>query len=949
MQNGLFSWIGSLLTLSDGLLLPLAGFDGYSTIQSLKLTFGLLLFMAVPALGILVPFYYSQSNLDHLTYMSFSITSIYGTAVWVPTVVCWVVSLVTFYVVYVFYRNFSTIRQIYLTNPSALMSFESLRHRTNDLGSVQDARKYFNISTRAVLLQSISSDYGPTELKRLLENAGIGPVVSVQQVQSPELVEGHLARRQRTINKLEMDLMAFFETLKRAALRPDTPEWRALQAEPGSGDLARSDLLSRIASLPRLSVQERCVLVRRLLTEPAFMAEYRPTHKSRHNGLVDSLSHRYAKLMEREACVHAAIRDFTTFHTDELIRMEHPTLAEEDLSAPNEGYVQKTSLITLRKTLQVRSNLVDLRTTLWGSSYAAIVVFRDKRAATACRQLLLSSRLFSLKAQAMPLADDFIWSNAVMPKADRVQREMLGDILYITLNLFFIPVTSALAVLTNLESLQTKVPIIGVIVRSHPKLKTIIQGILAPLAYNLAIFVAPHIMHLILRMQGKTSRSEIQMALMSKYAWFLFFQTSIIGVVFSSVLELLIAFWSHGYESVFDKIRTTMPSKSHFFANIVFQRAFIGLMLILLQPAVLFKKLAFSVFWPRSRRTPRAKLTFHNPKSILPGIIFPDFIVFPYQITMAFITITPLSVIPGLLFYGLASFVFKHQFVYSYAVPNESGGMYWRRLSVHLMAGVLMNQIFSVIVFSQYRAAIFPSFLMALLIGLTLAYIPFLERTFGPVCDNLPLTGEDRMRKRSITADLIHKQTHLLQVLQPIETAPVVFARLDSEGEQVEGWEQTSVSPTEILSLSSFTKLPPVAQEKQALTLSASATTVTAIPVPVPIIHQSSTHERRSYEVVPVQLTDAAIATFDPYDLDFLTDRSYVDNPYQHPAMLAHTQVFMLPAALPALLKAVQARSYKSAEEGQNNPASDSSPIVMGESAVSSPEDSPRHNPYTQM
>ena len=93
---------------------------------------------------------------------------------------------------------------------------------------------------------------------------------------------------------------------------------------------------------------------------------------------------------------------------------------------------------------------------------------------------------------------------------------------------------------------------------------------------------------------------------------------------------------------------------------------------------------------------------------------------------------------------------------------------------------------------------------MLLLIGLTVAYIPFLERNFGKMCDNLPITGDDRHKLRNITADLVHKQTHLLQVLQPIETSPIVFARLDSEGDTVEGFEgnKNTFENDEIISIS---------------------------------------------------------------------------------------------------------------------------------------------------
>jgi hypothetical protein len=952
VKNGLFSWIHSLASLSDGLLLPLAGFDGYSTIQSLKLTFGLLLFMAIPSLGILLPFYYSQSDRTEIKYLSFSIVSIYGKAAWVPTIFCWLITLITFYVIFVFYRNFATLRQIYLTNPSSLMSFAHLRKITDDFGSLQDARAYFNVSTRSVILHSISANYGPKELERLLEGAGIGPVETIQQINSSKDVEKLMQKRDKYLTDLERELLAFFNVLKAASLTPNTPEWRAMQEQSlpdGFSDLGRSEVIDRIKALPRIKVEERCNLIGRLLTEPNFMAQYRiKLEVSKSTGKVDSLTHYYAKILEIEKDMKGNLKEFQRFHEEDLIRLEHPNILEEyeedELPGPEQGYIEKTSLITLKKAFQFKSNLSDLRNTVWGSSYSAIVVFKTKKAASACKQLLLSSRPFSLQVQAVPIADDLIWSNASMPKADRAQREALGTVLYITFNMFFIFITSILSYLADLKNLEGAIPLIKPILDDlGPKIKSIIQGILTPLAFNIAIFIAPYILLLILKMTGKISKSDIQSSLMSNYAWFLFFQTSIIGAVFSSFFEIIFIWQQENLTGIIERIRNRMPNASHFFANVILQRASIGLMLVLIQPGVLLKKFAFTALLPNWYKTPRMKQEFRNPNEIQPGIIFPEYIVFPYQITMAFLTITPLSIIPGLLFYGVATFVFKHQFVYSYAVPNESGGLYWRKLSVHLISGVLMNQIFAVAQFRNHSETVLPTMSMLLLIGLTAAYIPFLERTFGNVCENLPITGEDRNKKRNITGDLVHKQTHLLQILQPIETAPIVFARIDAEGEAIEGYEQdenssggdrshNNVKSDEVISISSFTSKKEASKAGQSFTIAPER----PVTLNVPIIHHSDINEPRSYEVVPLIMTGPTSVTFDPYDVDHLTDRSLIQNPYYHPCMLEHSQVIILPAKLPALMKVIL--NYPSADGFKKMTEVEDSPIIMGESALSDPE-----------
>lgn len=993
VKNGLFSWIHSLLTLSDGLLLPLAGFDGYSTIQSIKLVFYLLLLMAVPSLLVLVPFYYHTAQGDDLSYMSFSILHIRGQQAWVPTAICYMIALITFYFIFVFYRNFCTLRQIFMANPSSLMSFAHLRRVVDDFGSLQDARAYFNISTRAVIISSISADYGPEELKRLLEDAQIGEVESIQQIVPSDEVAQLIKKRSRYLKLLEEELLAFYERLRSAALQPQSPEWRRLSGP--MSEAGRSDILDRLCSLPRVSVKERSALICRLLTEPTFMAQYRASVSSE-----DKLQYYYTRFRACEKELDEALHRFNTFNEDELIRQEHP---QPDILTAD-GYVEKTSLMTLRKALRFGENLSDLRSTLWGSSYAAIVVFKTRRAATLCRQLLLSARLFSLKVSHVPMPDDLIWSNAIMPKADRSQRELLGGVLYVTFNIFFVFITTSLSVATNLDVLKETFPFIKVIVEEHPRFKSVIQGILAPLAFNLSILISPYILRAFLKFQGLQSQSALQSSLMSKYSWFLFFQTCIIGVIFSSFFEIFALYTEGSFGKIMNQIRERMPRASYFFANIIFQRAFIGLMVVLIQPSAVAKKAAFTAFYPASSKTPRVLQAFRSPSSIQPGIIFPEYIVFPYQITMTFLTVTPLSIVPGVLFYSLASLVFKHQFVYSYAVPNESGGEYWRKLSLHLLAGLLMNQIFTVVQFAHDRRALVPTFLMLLLIGLTGAFIPFLQQTFDPVCAHLPMTSEDRRRKRKITQDLVHKQTHLLQVLQPIETAPLVFARIDAEGEDLvdddnenddnnnydgsndgssarkkggSNESQSLASPTEtILTLESKTDLTgpkvnagsssdgdyndnndesieSIRQQSPSINGNNQAQPQTQIqsatPIPVPIVHHSSDQEERLYEVIPLPLEDPlTAATFDTFDVDYLTDRRFLKMPYGHPCMLEHEQALMVPAKLPALMKTLIGDLEKKQQQQQQSmlgqeaeaqeaggSTTDESPILMGESALS--------------
>ena len=49
-------------------------------------------------------------------------------------------------------------------------------------------------------------------------------------------------------------------------------------------------------------------------------------------------------------------------------------------------------------------------------------------------------------------------------------------------------------------------------------------------------------------------------------------------------------------------------------------------------------------------------------------------------IVMSYACMAPLILLPGMLFFGVASVVYRHQFLFVYIEDHESGGLFWPKI-----------------------------------------------------------------------------------------------------------------------------------------------------------------------------------------------------------------------------------------------------------------------------
>ena len=758
LEDGRFSWMRSTWHTTDSQLLAMVGLEAYVFIQALKLMAGIVV-VIVPALIILLPVYAFSGNegpvdddddiIPNVGYFfKLSISNAGKNFLWFPIVISYLVALIVLYMVHLYYRNYSQLRQAYLKNPSALSGALTLQKFVSITGSLEDARKMINAKTRAVLLTGVSTRYDKPRLQRLLEEMGLGPVASISFVNDRSDLVKLMKKRNDTLLKLETAYQKLFKTIVNKGLVNELKDLKAIHHH-----------VKESVEDPT-TVQEKLELMEEL-SNPDFCKTYRPMHAPDKNDpttQVDSINFYFRELLELESDFEALL--LRNGDQSDFFDSDSP-LQRTSVRA----HIDRTTLVSFKKFTWIGHNLKDFKLTMWGTSQSVVVIFKEPRSAAAVAQSVMSRTPFSMRSQMSPGPDDILWDNLYMPSADRSLRQIIGDLMYFLLILLFANVTAALTTVTDLEKLAEKFPSLERLLNMSPQFRSLLAGVMAPLAYNIALALVPMILRGFASFQGKVAKSEIQNSVLRKLSWFLFLQSFVVVMLATSVINLVSFVTKRNWDPLLQAFRESLVSKGGFFFNFIVQKTFLSTVVLLLKPDVLFLALVKRI--GALNWTPRQYAKNAAPDYVLYGEGYAQYLTFQFQIIFAFVMIAPVFLVPALLYFTFMYFVFRHQFLYNTVTVHESGGMFWGRVVNQVIFGLILNQIFTSLHLSL-RGELLKSLLMIPLIVFTISSMFFFKNTFASKAMHRPLCNEDEQIVDEVIKELIMHQDELVKPHSPL-------------------------------------------------------------------------------------------------------------------------------------------------------------------------------------
>lgn len=861
-------WFRELMSIGDELLLRVAGLDALVTSNGCRLMLLFACIMAVPCLLLLIPYYYAYSDhSESVDFDTFTISDLYTDNFWPPLLVLILLTVLVLYGVYAFYANFLKMRQAYLLRPSALSSMGAILTNAEAFGSIKYARRRSDSATCTVLLNPVPADLGatPQALKESLEKSGITALESVQFIGDYGKVKMALLKRNSSLAKLESALKTVCDKLSKQN-KNDTDN-------------------------ASLSVKERAELLVKLINDTSLCAEIRPRHKTSSPAktdpepvdaasTVDSLRHFYKKLQEREEDLQSQLESFNNPQSVDAITStdSQPSDSQQsDLSAEFEKrYVEETTFISWNKVTDFSSNLQ--HASALASNQSALLHFSDYREASRAQQLLLTARSNAMGSRMAPTADDLNWPGVRWSEQERWYGALKSNICYWALVILFAPISTAIVALIDTSSLANWLPAVQAFREKYPQVRVVLESVVAPFLATLLVKRTGIWIMQIMRMRGPLSKSELMLKSQSGHLFFLFFQVIFIGAFFSNIYHLTaMTLASTTQETFIAYLRENVPKKAHFFFNFMIQDIFNEMMLELLNPKSLFFDRGFLSRSARKDKSVRELLQHDtSPPELEMAFVWSRFIMFPFFIFMTYVIIAPLIVLPAVGFFSVAYFVGRFRLAQFGRRAVETGGLYWRQCSQQVIYGLLMAQLSVLLQYTQFRKGLVPSLILLVLFTFSVLFIPFLKRHFGRSCDHLSILEDHVRDSKKVAQGLLHEQNEMIpSAVDCLETSEIIKSNLDSN----------------LHDHFNFTDIDPKHEERHAAGHKIQEDPdVKALFDPY-------------WSVIPLNLSIENSSTFDQFQVDALVDTTYVKKQYQHPLILEHSQVLIVPQALPHLLK----------------------------------------------
>ncbi len=734
-----FEWVKSVLQLPESEALRIAGLDVFVILQSFRMMFFLSVALAVPALFILAPYYYLQSDNSSglFDFSNYNINRVYSSSVWVPLTVALIATLICLHFIRVFLAGSIRTRQQFLSKPSYGAAFRILRQVTEGYGDLGTAREYFEISTRAVLVSSIPKTINQAKLKGILERASGGSVEKMIKVKKKAIegLEKAVEERQDAIEELEVQLQKFNAQLKQS---------------------------HNVDVLERLPVQERKELLLKLLTSGTNENEIK-------------LQEIYQRCLKLDLEAQEALNAFND-NKDDVSDDEGKESAYD-----TNPFLEQTDSLLVTANVQIHKKQMKGMQGAVGGSVLAIM--STDRAARTLSQVLLSGNPFALQTQPAPPPNDFIWKNAALSPAERKSRGQLGQIYYILLHIAYAPITIFISNLSDLKKLSKSIPQLTNFANTQPIARATIQGVLCPFAMIFVMKFMIPIITSITHNEGHISHSEVQLRVFDRYSTFILVQTCIIGVIFSSFFEVYNVFLVENIPGVINLARELYPAKAHFFANALLQACCIDLCLEALRPFGVIKAAIYDPDRLTPPETPhenvRQEIRSWEPEEFEFGEMVAEAVMFPFHILMSFYLINPLCMLPALAYSAIAFLINKYNALYTFSAAWETGGRLWLKIAKQMTVGLVLMQFFGMVQFI-YMAAnpIWPTLLMLAMITGTVAYVKSLLNQVNRYEKfSSTLTTENHRP----TAIMAQKQQELLKIFPPVDTFAIADARLPAE------------------------------------------------------------------------------------------------------------------------------------------------------------------------
>ena len=402
---------------------------------------------------------------------------------------------------------------------------------------------------------------------------------------------------------------------------------------------------------------------------------------------------------------------------------------------------------------------------------AGFVGFRTLSGAAVATQVFHAEAPGGLVATPAPEPRDVIWRNIGFDTNTRATRGAIADCLVVLLLVFYVVPVTLVAMALSEAALCERYASLDSLVKSSFVADAFVKTIQPMALVGIMLLLPPLFLGLGV-WQGCHSWTENTLLQMSRYYSFqiinVLLVTTISGSVVNSIEEIL-----QEPASTFSLLGGSLPRVCAFFCCYVFMKAFAGLPLELCRGVAAAQQTLKRLIYPSATQQDR-KHAFLGLRDIAgPGWFSfgkygaQDLLV--VVVMMVYVVMSPVVLVPGLLFFSIGSVVYRHQLLFVYEPLFESGGLLWPRFYRRILFSVFLTQFTMVGLFFSKKAYM-QGYLTLALSAVTYLYqvrMKTLYTTSSSVAHHLPMELASRGDEEAILDEVDDLSRYVQPSLRP--------------------------------------------------------------------------------------------------------------------------------------------------------------------------------------
>ncbi|KAF8956732.1 hypothetical protein BGZ46_002334 [Entomortierella lignicola] len=375
---------------------------------------------------------------------------------------------------------------------------------------------------------------------------------------------------------------------------------------------------------------------------------------------------------------------------------------------------------------------------------SAFIQFSNQFAAQTAVQTIIHPSPFkmaNIHSEISPL--DVVWDNMNIDTLTKKGRQLVIFVVSTAMILLWTIPTIIVSSIASISDIVNTFKFLAFLQDLPSGLLGVIQGIFPPLLLSGLMALLPVLLTVMATYEGHVRQSSISLSVMSKYFFFLVVNVLLISTLSGGILKTIEELKVEGFtfDSVIRRFSEKLPEASTFFVTYVLLRGFTGPALELLQVVPLLLNFLFTHWLVKSPR--QIWGVQGSLEAVNYGTLFPPQTLM-FCIGSLYSTIAP-PILPFVTFYfTMYYFVYRHQFLYVYLQPVETGGLAFPTAVKQAFTGIFISQITLFGIFLMKEAvfndpAIPQLVLIAILIIITSLAFSNMSEAFRPLVTFLPV------------------------------------------------------------------------------------------------------------------------------------------------------------------------------------------------------------------